>query len=991
MFLGGKGRIRRRSIIVLTFMILGCSSLASDNIYIDNASASEQDPALLGAETTISSINPEPYYYEVSQQLTKQPLNIVQEVDLPAERFMRKSDDVAAAVGPYRGESDVLVWSNPKGWVEYRVEVDQEGDYALSAEYSPFSSADGGGRESIIMAVQVNGTYPFREAHSISFERDFKEVLPIKYDAEGNQIRSQIEEITNWKSKPFRDSEGAYAEPLLWHLNKGSNVIRLQLLRQPIALKKLTVSSPAAIPSYDEVKAGYHVDDGAQGKVIMLEGEQFASKNTTSIQSQYDRDPKTTPKTYNHVVFNTLGGSSWNKGGQAVSWEFEVPEDGLYKLGLRVKQNFRKNLSIYRSIYIDGKIPFSELFRYKFEYRSGWHGKVIGDEENNPFLFELKKGKHTLTMEATYEPYMPVLSAIDRMSSEIKDISLQIKTATGNREDRYRVWHVEQDIPGVVDRLKALREQFNALHDKMVEINGKTDNVSQSFKSSVSDINSLLKNTDEIPYYQLKIGGLQEKLDTQRQDLMESPLQIDKMYIAPKNVSFPRMTAKLGQQISGFFSSLFYSFQNHNQYSQQRADELNVWMMWGRDYVDELQQLVDQKFTPEYGIKVKVNVIQSADLLVLAKSAGILPDVALGIPSGMPFDMALRNAAYNMKELPDADRLFQSYHPGALLPYHYQSGYYGIPETMNFKVLFYRKDVLQQLGLTVPNTWDDVYTMIPTLLQNNMNFYMDGDFSYPFYQNHAELYAPNGLSSALNKPEAFESFKRWTDFYNMYGMEKQVQSFYNQFRRGDMPIGIADFNQYMQLLVAAPEILNDWAIAPIPGTAQADGSVERWAGGLQTTSIMMFKDTPVEKRDLAWKFIQWYTSSDTQTEYGLNLEQYRGETFRWNPANIAAFVKMPWRQDDLNVILEQWKWIKDMPNVPGGYMTGRELGFAWNRTVVDGENPRISLEKAVNQINRELTRKQQEFHIIDKNGKQLKRVDLPQVTEPWGEVDKYVK
>jgi hypothetical protein len=129
--------------------------------------------------------------------------------------------------------------------------------------------------------------------------------------------------------------------------------------------------------------------------------------------------------------------------------------------------------------------------------------------------------------------------------------------------------------------------------------------------------------------------------------------------------------------------------------------------------------------------------------------------------------------------------------------------------------------------------------------------------------------------------------------------------------------------------------------------------------------------------------MKWYTSTDVQTQYGRNLEQFRGETFRWNSANIEAFAKMPWKQEDLKQILEQWKWIKENPNVPGSYMTTRQLEFSWNQTVLNGENPRTELEKAVKEINRELRRKQSEFDLRDEDGNVQHTLDLLDVRKPW--------
>ena len=105
-------------------------------------------------------------------------------------------------------------------------------------------------------------------------------------------------------------------------------------------------------------------------------------------------------------------------------------------------------------------------------------------------------------------------------------------------------------------------------------------------------------------------------------------------------------------------------------------------------------------------------------------------------------------------------------------------------------------------------------------------------------------------------------------------------------------------------------------------------------------------------------------------------------------ANIEAFENMPWRQRDLESILEQWKWVKDMPNVPGSYMTTRQLDFSWNQTVLENINPRIQLENATKDINRELTRKQIEFDIIDENGNVIDPIELLDVSEPWEGVEK---
>ncbi|MNW09804.1 hypothetical protein D3C71_2068890 [compost metagenome] len=77
--------------------------------------------------------------------------------------------------------------------------------------------------------------------------------------------------------------------------------------------------------------------------------------------------------------------------------------------------------------------------------------------------------------------------------------------------------------------------------------------------------------------------------------------------------------------------------------------------------------------------------------------------------------------------------------------------------------------------------------------------------------------------------------------------------------------------------------------------------------------------------------------------------------------------------------------------MPGGYFLERETNNAWVRTVVRTANYMSSLEETVRDINRELLRKQQEFGFVDEQGKQLKKLDIPIVDQPWEGIDRYVE
>jgi ABC-type glycerol-3-phosphate transport system substrate-binding protein len=185
-------------------------------------------------------------------------------------------------------------------------------------------------------------------------------------------------------------------------------------------------------------------------------------------------------------------------------------------------------------------------------------------------------------------------------------------------------------------------------------------------------------------------------------------------------------------------------------------------------------------------------------------------------------------------------------------------------------------------------------------------------------------------------------------------------NFFNRMRSGEMPIGIANYTTYVQFSVAAPELTGRWGIAPLPGTLKEDGTINRSAGGAVYGNVI-FKQSKHQKE--SWEFLKWWMSKDVQLRFGQELESLIGVEARWNTANSEAFKDLPWPKEDLETFIEQWKWYRERPVVPGSYFTARHIMNAWNRTVLSGMNPRESIEQAVKDINKELHAKQEEFGI----------------------------
>ncbi|MCR5684254.1 MAG: ABC transporter substrate-binding protein, partial [Lachnospiraceae bacterium] len=205
-----------------------------------------------------------------------------------------------------------------------------------------------------------------------------------------------------------------------------------------------------------------------------------------------------------------------------------------------------------------------------------------------------------------------------------------------------------------------------------------------------------------------------------------------------------------------------------------------------------------------------------------------------------------------------------------------------------------------------------------------------------------------------------------------------VPNFYQHFRKGDLAMGIADFNCYNLILNAAPEIANSWSISPIPGVYdETTGEINRFMSGGAESTVMFSSDDERELR--AWAFMDWWSSTAVQAEFGQMLQIMYGDEYIWPTANLEAFKLLPYPTSDKDIILEQAGAILEAPRLLGSYMLEREMSNAFNDIVVNGETVRARIDDAVKVIDREVKRKLEEFEYIDEDGNELKTYYIPSV------------
>jgi len=399
---------------------------------------------------------------------------------------------------------------------------------------------------------------------------------------------------------------------------------------------------------------------------------------------------------------------------------------------------------------------------------------------------------------------------------------------------------------------------------------------------------------------------------------------------------------------------------------------VRLWVNWGQDQAAVLNSLIEDSFTPKSGIKVQLEIVNAS--LINGILAGNFPDLSLQMTRTEPVNLGIRGALYDLKQFDDYEQVLKRFQDGAEKPYEYENALYALPDTQSFYVMFYRTDIFEQLGLSVPETWEEFLYVSTIIQRNNMSVYAPytqittsttvnvGIGSLNLYptlmsQNGLSLYNEKLNATALDKKQAIRVFEDWTDFYTEYNFYKEAD-FYNRFRVGVMPLGIAPYNVYMTLYSAAPEIQGRWKVALVPGTKTEDGSVNHTVAGAGTGCSIIQKSN---RKAEAWEFLKWWTSADTQSRYSNNVESILGTIGRIQTSNIEAFNKLAWDKDDVTVLNKQWALVDEIPEVPGSYYLTRAIDQAYWSVVNGQSSSKDAIVKWSQMADDEIERKIKEY------------------------------
>ena len=937
-------------------------------------------PALTAELERAGHIGDDPTYQQVLETYQARETLAPRQVrlELPATQYAAATPGSVRVASEVGGRSEpVLAWEREDTWLEYAFDVPAEGLYQVELEYYPLP----GERGDIRRALLVDGRFVFRELRSLRLPRTWKDAHPPRRDNQGNHVRPRQVEHPVWRTVVLSDPEGMQRDPFLFHFTEGRHTLRFLAIKEPMALATIAVVSPPALPGYESVLARHteHGRQPASGELIAIQGEHTSLKSDPTLRMEHSSHLTVEPPAGQHRLLNVFGSWRWRRGGQFATWEFTIAEPGLYQIAMNVYQPWNSGLPSVRSIRIDGRYPFAEMREVAIPFaRQRQLFRLGGDEE--PYLFWFDEGRHSLTMTVTVGAVSSVIRTIENVVREASRLQRKVILITGVDPDPNREWDtLTESVPQLVPSLTRMAEDLEVQREVLVELSRSSRPPAANTLAIARDqLLSMARDPASVPYRQDELSSTLSSLVGWLLELKVQPLQLDWIAIAAPDAPFPRVRPNIFERIAAAWNTFLASFTRDYTVVGDRYDEdpeaLTVWIARGREWAEVIKQLADETFTTDTGIRVNVNVLPAGvgiggggtQALLLQAVIGSAPDVALGVEPVLPVEFGIRNGLVNLNEFPDYPEVAKRFRPGALIPYHFRGADYALPENQSFSMLFYRTDILAELSLSVPQTWDDVYQLLPELQRNGLDFYYTGVAAIPgvvhpgllpfLLQNGGQFYNENHLS-ALGDPVALRAFTQWTELYTNWRIPMEA-NFFNRMRTGEMPIGVADYFVYVQLHTSAPELTGWWEMAPIPGVHRPDGTIDRSAGGAGQVAVI-FKQS--DQHGEAWEFLKWWTSADIQTRFGEELEALLGVEARWNTANVEALRRLPWPNEDINAILEQWQWFEEQPMVLGGYFTNRHVQNAWNRVVLQGENPREALEIAVEDINTELRRKQREF------------------------------
>ena len=378
---------------------------------------------------------------------------------------------------------------------------------------------------------------------------------------------------------------------------------------------------------------------------------------------------------------------------------------------------------------------------------------------------------------------------------------------------------------------------------------------------------------------------------------------------------------------------------------QEQGTELRFWVV-GREGEVLVSSLLPEFERDHPDIRVRVQTLPwtaAHAKLLTAFASDALPDVFQLGNTWMPEFAAIGALAPLDARLAASQSMWvDDYFPGILDTNRIDGTLYGIPWNVDTRLLYYRSDVLAELGFDAPpRTWDEWRTMQAAIKRSV------GDSRYAVLLPLNEFEPQLALALQQDEPLLREDgrfgnfrsagFRRALGFYHEMFEQSwapkmtntQVANVWVEFGRGfyafyiSGPWNIAEFKKRM------PDALKDaWSTAMLPGP---DGPGASIAGGSS-----MVLNVRGKHQEAAWTLIEYLSQPRIQRELNRQLGSLPSRRSSWDhPELIEDKYAQAFRA--------QLELVKPTPKVPEWEQIAQEMRVVSERLVA-GE---YDLDRAV--------------------------------------------
>ena len=889
-----------------------------------------------------------------------------------------------SVVSNYQGKSGDSLMIGDDGKVSWKVNIPATGLYAIKLDYCSITDKT----NSIERTLYINGVLPFAEVRDLILKKIWVNEYTgdrFELDSNGNELRPVCVVQHTWQEYTFIDPNTYFADPFEFYFEKGENLITLSAVREECVVQNITLFPYEDNVTYDQYVAGK--SEANTTDVAHIVAETPASTSDFTVYPIYDRKSATTePQSAQKIMLNTIGSEKWQTASQWVEYEFDVPASGLYEIVFRYRQNKLQGMYTSRKLYIDGKIPFEEANYLKFNYDSNWQVEAANNGADT-FQIYLDAGHHTLRLEASLGEMGNVVREVTAIMNSINNDYLSLLKLTGASPDSYRDYGFGRVLPDVVTDLVV---QAIALNDVISYIESmsaiKSENsstletVARLLRKMGTDEDEIAKNMNSL---KTQIGNLGSWVNS----VKNQPLEIDWINVQPASVSKPKAEGNFFQsfwfEMKQFMASFFTDYNSLGATSDGKKSErkVEVWVTANRDQAQITRNLMDNDFGPTTGIDASLKLVAGGTLLP-SVLAGVGPDIALPGTGADPIQYAIRSAvvAINPEAYVDEadddkktvernaeyreifsnyDEIVTRFTDAAMIPLTLYGKVYGLPDKQTWNMMFYRTDILTNLGLEVPQTWDDILAAIPVLQFNNMTIGMTQDYQMYMYQLGGHLWADDGMRINLDANTSLEAFETMCNMFTSYSLPT-AYDFANRFRTGEMPICIQPYTSYNNIIIFATEIAGLWEFGPVPGFVRDDGTISNTTMSTTEALVMM---SGVHDVEAAWEYMCWYTDTKFQVDYSNEMVAILGPAAKNPTANQEALEELPWTSREYGQLMKQMDVTSAVTQYPGSYILARYTNFAFLNAYNNKADPVDSLLSYINTINKEINRKRTEFDL----------------------------